>query len=308
MVDYNIWPDNEYDDDDDISIDSFVGELIPRMHEIMKAAARNWHNINLNYKEAWKTRAINLNSRPRNDGKITSLPSSLEDQQLNKTIMDSLTMEWINMAKMLKTAIMSNCIGSSIIATSEKRYKFGREKIELKSQSYRSFFLTKLMQVTIFGSPLFSNLFSHEIVYRTKKEVVVHLLSQRRICDLLCFGGLSGCTIRKWNGTSHAMCARANIRKGGKSAIGYVIDEDDNSMRIKIGGREDLIEIRRPTFDEIPTLDNISSNSYSLFELHPIRIKINIQSGHCSIILSSCTFNDNNELVHAYNINTITNR
>ena len=155
MVEYHIWSDDEHDDDDDISIDSFLEPQIPRMHEIMKAAARNWHTINTTYKEAWKTWATNLNSCPRNDGNITSLPSSLEDQ-LNKTMIDSLTMEWINLAKMLKAVIMRNCIGSSIVATSsEKQYIFGHKKIQLYSQSYRSFFLTKLMQVTIFGSPAF---------------------------------------------------------------------------------------------------------------------------------------------------------
>mgnify|MGYP003335229803 CR=1 FL=1 len=100
-----------------------------------------------------------------------------------------------------------------------------KEKAVLYSQSYLKFYMNPLLKLTIFSSPSFSNLEAYEIPYRTKKEVVVHVFSHRRIAELFTFGGLDASTKIK-DEMKYKMCGKVNLNKGGKNAIGYIVDED----------------------------------------------------------------------------------
>ena len=55
----------------------------------------------------------------------------------------------------------------------------------------RKMIISPLLIFTIFGSPLFTSLLSHELVYESKKIAVIHIHSNRRMNDLFTFGGMS---------------------------------------------------------------------------------------------------------------------
>ena len=293
MIRYDIWDD---DNDDDISIDSTLTPRLPICFEVSMAAARQWNNMSHDIKESWKDRARELNSRPSTDGVFLRVPIAV-DSSASEHIITALSLEWINLVRIFKCCILNR---RNIIKTSQKSYTFGKERLVLCNQVHKSFFLNHLLKVAIFGYPLFSNLLHYEIAHRTKKQTVVHLLSYRRLSALLKFGGLDATTFHK-NGTKYVCCAKVNLKIGTKNIIGFVIDEDEYKMMIRVDDQEDMIEINRPRYDEVNgtyMYDDDGDDSgyqgndtYSLTQLWPIRIKINT-SGLCSFILSITTFND----------------
>ena len=292
------------DIDDDSSIDTILTPVEPSCHEVMKAAGHNWSlMMSDDKKQAWKDRAEVLNNRPKTDGTFDCVPLEIYHAELDKAILVSLTMEWINFTKVLKGCIVRNVKGN-LAANLGLSYKFGKERIELFSQCYKSFTLNNLLKLTIFGSPLFSKLRPYELVYRGKKESVVHWFSYRRMSDLLCFGGLDAVSIYSKNGCVHKLCGKANLKKDGKNVVGYIMDENDEVLKVIVpgtGGNE-LIDVTRPVYDcdngEYIYPHSQTCDSYSLSEVWPIRIRLNTVSGSIAIITSSATFDEDNVIVN----------
>lgn len=300
MVDNGVWGENT-EDDDNISIDSVLTPQTPTSTDVMKAAGFYWSNtIDERMKDAWKERANLLNRRPNNNGVFTEIPSPISELCITKAIVESLSIDWMNFAKLLKGCIVRNRRGASFSEDGRTVYRFGKERIVLQSQTQRSFSLNLLLKFTIFGSsPLFSNLLVHEITYRSKHTTVLHLLSSRRMGELFTFGGLDATVIHKRDGTKQKCCAKVSMEKGNKSVIGYVIDEDETNLVVKVEGMIDTVTIMRPRFevDQYIYPSAESGDTYSLSQLWPIRIKLNQLSGYSSIIMSAATFNDCNNLV-----------
>ena len=147
-----------------------------------------------------------------------------------------------------------------------------------------------LLKISIFGQPPFySPLLPHEIVRRTKKEVIINLYSHRRISELFCFGGLNATEI--WhNGIKYYCCAKANLKDGKKkNVIGYVMDENEtsNELYIRIDGREQFVKVKRPTYNaDLGAFEySYENENYTLTELWPMRMKIN-ESGRIAYIIS----------------------
>ena len=274
------------------SDDSIFTPPQPTNSQVMKAAGRVWNGASKEVKEAWGQRAERLNMLPLNDGTFDSVPLVLRED-MRKNIMESLTLDWRYIASLLKQSIVSNERRNKI-SIALTAYTFGRERVVLYSQSYRSFFMNQLMKLTIFGSPLYSNLLPHEVVHRFKKETILFIFSHRRFSDLFTFGGLDASVVHK-DGMKHVICAKANLRRGTKNTIGYVIDEDNERLHVKVEGKEEYIYIKRPQYDsengkfEYPLGDQ--SLTYSLSQLWPIRMKMNM-SGQSAIIISSYTSSD----------------
>jgi hypothetical protein len=173
-------------------------------------------------------------------------------------------------------------------------FKFGKEEVRKSNQVYRCFYLNFLLKSTIFGSNL-SNILPSELKYQTKNQVILHILSNRRMNELLTFGGISASTLKK-DGCEFICCAKANLKgRNGMNVIGYVIDEEGEDLMIRIMDveRED-ISVARPRFDEMNgtyIYSESQSGHYSLTELWPVRFKLNC-SGQSyllmSVSMSSC--------------------
>ena len=158
MRENGVWS-RDVEADDDSSIDSILtAEVEPSCHEVMKAAGHNWSTrMGDDKKQAWKDRAELLNNRPRTDGTFDCVPLEIYHAEVEKVLLISLTMEWVNFTKAIKGCIYRNVKGNQA-ANLGLSYKFGKERIVLFSQCYKSFHLNMLLKLTIFGSPLFSKL------------------------------------------------------------------------------------------------------------------------------------------------------
>ena len=294
---YNVWDDVD-DDDDDGSIDTTMTPRHPMHYEISRTAAMNWKDMENEGKNAWKDRASDLNRRPQSDGRFMILPSDLAvESSLRTNVLLSLSQDWMHLVHQFKQSILLKSRPTRI-PQSKKTYRFGNEIVVMCSQIYRIFYLNHLLKITIFGIPLFSKLLAHELPYATKKQTIIHLLSHRRISDLLTFGGLDAATHYK-NGLKYLCCAKVNLKRRGMNSIGYVLDEECDMLTIKSETAE-VIRMKRPEFDKVRGSyryehggddSGNQSQSFSLTELWPIRIKINI-SGQASFIISVATYNE----------------
>ena len=173
-------------------------------------------------------------------------------------------------------------------------YKFGNEVVKLQGQKYRNFYVNYLLKLTIFGCPLYSNLLGHEIPYKTKKQAIVSFYSYKRMEETFDFGGLKATVFYK-DQKKCLCCPKVNLKtRSGMNIIGYVMDEENDELRVKVEGQDEYICMRRPEYDNENGKFMYSaecSGSYLLSEIWPVRIKLKI-SGQSSIIMSTYGYVD----------------
>ena len=285
----------------------------------MQQAAIKWRTLGSNMKDAWRIRAESLNARPRNDGRFESLPTAIEESNLKEYVLENLTSEWQQIVKVFKN--MSTKRKSSNEDKRETSYMFGNERVIIGAQVYRLFYLSPLLSRTIFGSPLFSSLTWYELKYDTKKNVVIHIYSHRRIMELLTYGGLSAASFLHSNPESnfkYKICGKVNLKRtrDGKNVIGYIVDEhnENDMLDIKLyelidpeTGRDTVIKVKRPPYNREhggymydADEENVpvgQIETYSLSQIWPTRIKINRTTGVSSIVCTIYTYNDEHTMV-----------
>ena len=276
-----------YDSDDD-SIMS-----VPKLAtgDLMRAAGRVWRDhTGLDLKEAWKNRASALNLLPEMDGTFREIPEALEDPHtLEENTMRALSLDWQNLALLFKQAVFSGM--NRLMGDSRASYKFGNERVVVSTQSYRKFYMNYLLKLTLFGSPLYRyELNPHEVPYRSSKQTILHIYSHRRFCELFTYGGLNAGTIIK-DGLKYMICAKANLRRGRRNIIGYVLDEDPNQFHVEVEGEENYVLVDKATYNydqgrfEYPC--RVEAGTYQLTQIWPIRMKLN-STGQSSFLISYC--------------------
>ena len=86
-------------------------------------------------------------------------------------------------------------------------------------------------------------------------------------------------------------CPKVNLKtRSGMNIIGYVMDEENDKLRVKVEGQDEYICMRRPEYDNENEKFMYSaecSGSYLLSEIWPERIKLK-NSGQSSIVM--CTY------------------
>ena len=283
--------------DDDMSVDSTDTPPTIHSYNVICAAAKKWRGISIEMKEAWGQRVIELNCQPRIDGRFEVVPVPLESN-LKDHILTSLTKEWQHMVSIFRKAVTRQY---NTRVDNRKQYVFGKERVRVHNQIYRTMFINELLLLTVFGSPLFTALSPHEIVHRSKNQVIIHLFSSRRISELFTFGGLSACNFqhRKLNTYNYCVGAKVTMDVRGKEVVGYVIDENANKLKVRMmveeDGMYDVMEFSRPMYDKINGTylypEGQSCDSITISQLCPYRIKINTKSGQTSFIFSTydCT-------------------
>ena len=283
--------------DDDISIDTTDTPPTIASYNVIRAAAKKWREIDIEIKEAWKQRVIELNRQPRIDGKFEVVPVSLEGN-LQHHILASLTKEWQHLVSMFRKSVIRQY---NTRVDNRKEYVFGKERVRIHNQIYKSMYINELLLLTIFGSPLFSVLLPHEIVHKSKNQVIIHLFSHKRISKLFTFGGLSACNFqnKKLNTYNYCVGAKVNMTVKGKGdVVGYVIDENANKLIVRMmieDGKYEIVEVDRPVYDEIRGRykypQGESFDSIAISQLNPYRIKLNTKSGQTCFIFT--TYNCN---------------
>ena len=117
------------------------------------------------------------------------------------------------------------------VLTSSNIYVFGKERVRIDSQTYRTFSLSFLLGVSIFGEE-YCNFYEYETIMRTKKLILFHISSQRRMRDLL--------TVENQYATKHNVrrvkqtcCGKVNMKDTkGRNILGYILDEIERRWEV----------------------------------------------------------------------------
>ena len=162
-------------ENDDASIDStnsvFTEKVSHRL--VHKAGYMRWRiELSPEMKTVWNNRATKLNRR-KLPGKFLVVPwkNGLKQQVLN-----SLSFEWNELVGVFKRCLTRE--SKKIIST--LRYRFSDELVTIGSLSYQDFRVSFLVEISLFGS-CYELLYKNEIIKRTKKQIIVHIASKKRM-------------------------------------------------------------------------------------------------------------------------------
>ena len=218
---------NGYNEDSSIdSTDSIF--TTPVNHRIVhKAACRVWKMLPVELKTAWNKRAKKLNKR-KLPGKFLVVPF---ENGLKEQVLNSLSYEWNDLVGVFRRCLTRN----PKIILSTLRYRFGDETVTIGSQSYRDFRVSYLVELVIFGR-YFKSLHNSEIIKRTKKQIIVHISSKKRMDELFSKEGLNATEFlmeASDNQQYDQTCSgKVSIMVGGKLILGYILTESNNKWKI----------------------------------------------------------------------------
>ena len=147
-----------------------------RPGELPRLAGIYWRRLSEVTKTAWKDRAKFLNSRDV-PGELNSLPEILSPA----VILRSVNLEIAELQGIFRSAILRQPKRD----VSEHIRMFATERVQMATQTFRSFQMSLLLQLLIFG-PNLSYLKADEIITRTKKppSYISILASGSRTCLL----------------------------------------------------------------------------------------------------------------------------
>ena len=134
---------------DAISIDS-TDTAYQQQHnvefvEVVRCAFRQWRLMHPSTKEAWEKRAERLNSR-KLPGWLVTIPKGLKDSSI---VIKSISLEWELLVKVFKEAIERP--PSKETLEKNLTYRFGKERVHIRSQTYKAFTMTYLLNHYLFG-------------------------------------------------------------------------------------------------------------------------------------------------------------
>lgn len=195
--------------------------------------------------ESWRNRAIMLNDRPV-PGEFCHIPPEF-DRDLIANVLRAMSLDWERTVVSLKNAITKpNKRGYC-----SKTVTFGKERIAIMSQSYRSTFLNLLLRYSLFGVNE-SNLTKDEVIYKTNLVTVVNIASLDRINKIFTLTGQCGVTFYKVNGYKYSCCGKINCMVDGKNMIRYILEQRQNKWCVKLASNK-LVEVNQLYWDKSTT-------------------------------------------------------
>ena len=106
---------------------------------------------------------------------------------LRDNVCAALTAEFTNLRRFFRGAVCNPNRSEGGFSFSE--YVFGGEVVEIGIQSYRKFWISRLLMNVLFGKDLDVFADGIEVISRTKKRVVVHICSQSRMAEIFTLAG-----------------------------------------------------------------------------------------------------------------------
>ena len=89
-----------------------------------------------------------------------------------------------------------------------------------------------------------------ETIFKTKKEVVIHIRPRQRICELYTVNRAVAVNQSKDDTTIHMCAGELSPRhKNGQHIISYITDEDKDHVMVYL--KKIVVQITRPMFDII---------------------------------------------------------
>ena len=257
-------------------------------HHVMKAAARLWHLLDGKVHEAWKKRAVRLNMVPL-PGTFRSFPKEISkkprisgNKLLEELVFDSLKCDWEMVCKVIKSSITCH----PRVVDSQRKYKVGREMVVIQNQVFWNFHMNKLLNNVLFGYG-YAKLYDHEIVHKSKKQIVIHIASRQRMTELFSLNGLVACSQAR-HGMMFTCCGKVGlVNSAGQSIIGYIMQENNNSLSVLLENNA-VVSVDRPIYDSslgsyVYNIDG--TGEYSVSQYWPIRFRLN-HSGKTFFLLN----------------------
>lgn len=179
-----------------------------------------------------------------------------------------------------------------------KVYSFGNEKVELNSQTFHTFNIPFLLQLCIFGKD-YCKLTRNKLIRKTNRQVLIHISSQRRMCDLFTLEGqcavefnvhVDGIVMyRKTCG------GKVNIKINNKNIIGYILDESNGRWKIQMASNK-TIWLNRVGFNAEVTVyyEYNTWNTTRITTYWPMRLLVN-RNGNCKLTLNRISFDSISE-------------
>ena len=148
----------------------------------------------------------------------------------------------------------------------------------MQKQVFWYFQLNKLLKAVLFGIGFEKIHNNYELVYKTKKEVVIHIASMQRMRDIFSLNGLEPCHQER-RGMMYACSAKVSLlNRSGQSIIDYVTKEDNDNLFVLLDNGKNVC-IRCPQFDKKVDYNvydvHGSESGYSISQYWPIRFKFN---------------------------------
>ena len=292
LIESGIWEDYG---EDDRSIDSVLTPRAPKCSDITKAASKKWREYSDTMRQSWDLRANALNALPI-PGKFYDLP----DQISNQHILESMTIDWAATTKRFRSCLLhGNKRGISL-----REYAFGNERVILQSQAYLRFHLNYLLKQSLFGVDC-SKLTRRELVWKSKKQELVHIASMRRMNELMELKNLTATCYTREN-IKYTCCGKVNIEyEDGKNMIGYVIDENDRFFTIQMENNE-IKRGARILYDgnagkykyttRITTTTTMNEDFVHITQFWPIRILLS-SSGTTTCTINRLKLDNNDDIV-----------
>lgn len=256
-----------------------------------KCACRKWNCLREEIKEAWVQRTVNLNGRFL-PGAFVNIPNCIGGGDLNRvrtSVLSSLSRDWRVILAIMKSAITRSRRQDGISLTV---HRFGKERVKLRLQTYRKFLLPSLLNLVLFGGDSYSHLTNREVVYKTRRIVVIHIASQRRMREM--FTVVEECGVEfVVGGIMNTCCGVVNVQvrgEGGgcKNVKGYIVDECDRKYNIVLGNGE-RIKMNTLNYDVVDCMYkydlNFDRRNRKITHYDPIRLMI-AQNGFCSTTLN----------------------
>lgn len=243
----------ESDDDSNSSIDSTNSAYLNGVthHESYMIACHNWTRVlSHDVKLGWRQRANMLNMRPL-PGKFDNIPREIGgdiNNELKKNIVDSLTIEWEKIYKIMRRCI----IHAPKASLSPKIMCFGPERVKLNSQTFRKFMLSNFLRLCIFGCD-YTKLFPCEVKRKTNRVVLVHVASQSRISKLFTLEGRCATEFEMPLADNVSLSTRTcsgkvNIVWNNKNIAGYILDDVGCRWKVQMANNK-VVWMRKLYFD-----------------------------------------------------------
>ena len=218
------------DDEDSIdSTDTPPGKTPVKGSELGRVVGIHWRNLPRDVQIAWNTRAGNLNKLLL-PGKFLRAPRcfSVGNMNFEEYALFSMSNEWFDVCKIIHHTLWTKP-RSRLCA---KAYTFGKERVQLYSQTYRVFVMTDLLRFALLKRV--RNVFRNsEKVYETTLVTVVHMHSKDRMHEVFTLNKLCSTIVEK-NGRIHSCAGKVILRKDGKDIVGYIISEKGNTWTVHL--------------------------------------------------------------------------
>ena len=112
---------------------------------------------------------------------------------------------------------------------------FGKEWVEISSQSLHSIYINLMLQKVLFGN-IYEKLKEEECIQCSQRRVcVIHISSASRLNEILTISGLCAVVFHRVNGYVHTCCGKVDTICNGKHMLGYIMDEKDGKWSVKLG-------------------------------------------------------------------------